>query len=95
MNGIYIIFVILHSRWSGKAILCSLSIENKLLFVMRFFSCVMITVESSIFLMVSKIFRCTLDEFMTEFCFSGRKSRVQFVVNLLLITVVMVAWSTK
>ena len=87
VNDIYIIFVILHIRWSGKAISCYLSVGNMLMFVMRAFSCVMIAVESSLFSMAYKILRCTLDEFMTEFCFSGRISRVYFVMNLLLITV--------
>ena len=35
--------------------------------------------------------RWILDEFMTEFGFSGRMSRVHFVVNLLLVTVAVVA----
>ena len=46
-------------------------------------------------LVASNIFWWTLDEFMTEFGFSGWISRVHFVVNLLLITVAVVACSIR
>ena len=79
--------------------LCSLSVENVLLFVMRVLSWVIIVAESSIFLMASKIL-CwilwwILAEFMTEFDFSERISRVHFVVNLLLVAVTMVVCSMR
>ena len=56
VNDMYILFVIFHSGWSGKAISCSLSVVKVLLFAMRMFSCVMIGVVSSICLVASKIF---------------------------------------
>ena len=71
--------------WFGKV----------LLFVMRILSCVMIDVVSFIYLMASKIFWCTLVKLITEFYFSGRISRVYFVANLLLNTVVVVAYSMR
>ena len=43
--------------------------------------------------MASNIVWWILVEFMTEFGFSGRMSRVHFVMNLLLVTVAMVASS--
>ena len=95
MNDMYILFVMLYSRWPWKAMLCSLSVENMLLFEMRMLSYAMIATISSICLMTSKIFRCTLDELITKFCFSGQMSRVNFVVNLLLITVAVGACSMR
>ena len=91
MNDGYILFVILHSHWLGNTMLWSLSVGNVLMFVMRVSFCVMITTETSIFWMASKILRYTLDEFMTEFHFSGQISMVHFVVNLLLSTFAVLA----
>ena len=93
MNNIYTLFVMLHMRWSGNAMLWSFSFGNLLLSVMRVLLCVIIVAESSILSMASNIFWRTLDGFMTEFDFSGLISRVHFVVNLLLITVAVVACS--
>ena len=42
--------------------LCSLSVGNVLLFMIRVLSCVMIAEESSTFLMAPNILRCTLDD---------------------------------
>ena len=89
VNDGYILFVILHSHWLGNAMLWYLSVGNVLMFVMRVSFCVAITTETSIFWMASKILRYTLDEFMTEFHFSGQISMVHFVVNLLLSTFVV------
>ena len=75
--------------------LCSLSVGKVLLLVIRVLPCVMIVVVSSICLMASKMLQCTLDELITEFCFSGRISRVHFVVNLLFTTVAVVACSIR
>ena len=93
MNDMYNIFVIFHSRWSGKVVLCSLPIGKTLLFVMRMLSCVVIGIVSSICLISSKLCWCTLDKSITEFCFSGRISRVHFVVNMLFSTVAVIACS--
>ena len=81
VNEIYILFVILHSLWSGNNLLCSLSVGNVLLFVIRVLLSVMITTVSSIFLIVSKILLCTLDELIGWFFFSERMSRANLVVN--------------
>ena len=81
MNEIYILFVILHSLWSGNNLLCSLSVGNVLLFVIRFLLSVMITTVLSIFLIVSKILLCTLDKLIGWFFFSERMSRANLVVN--------------
>ena len=54
-----------------------------------------IVAEYSIFLIASKIIWWILAKFMTEFGFSGWISRVHFVVNLLLVTVTMVACSIR
>ena len=67
MNDIYIIFVILHSRWSGNAILCYFSIEKVWLFIMQILSCVMIARLSSICLIALKIFGCTLAHLLQSF----------------------------
>ena len=75
--------------------LCSLSVGNILLFVIRVLSRVLIVVELSILLMDSNIIWWILAEFMTEFGFSGRISRVHFVVNLLLATMAMVTCSIR
>ena len=75
--------------------LCLLLVGNVLLLVILLFSWVMIAVDSSIYFIASKIFWWILDEFMIEFGFSGRMSRVHFVVNILLMTVVVVACSMR
>ena len=53
------------------------------------------TAVSAVFFIASKIFWWILDEFMIEFGFSGRMSRVHFVVNLLLMTVAVVACAIR
>ena len=58
-------------------------------------SCLMMTAVSSICLIASNIFWCTFDEIMTWFCFSGRISRVHFVVYLLFSIVAVVAYSMR
>ena len=75
--------------------MCYLSIGNVLLCVIRVLSCVMIAADSSIFLMASNICWWILVELMTEFEFSGQISKVNFVVNWLLMTVSMVACSIR
>ena len=80
---------------SGKVILCLLSVGKVLLLVVLLFSWVMIVADSSIFFIASKSFWWILGEFMIEFGFSGRMSRVHFVVNLLLMTVAVVACSMR
>ena len=76
-------------------ILCLLSVGKVLLLVVLLFSWVMIVADSSIFFIASKIFWWILGEFMIEFGFPGRMSRVHFVVNLLLMTVTVVACSMR
>ena len=75
--------------------LCLLSVGNVLLLVILLFSWVMIAADSFIFFIASKICWWILGEFMIEFGFSGRISRVHFVVNLLLMTVAVVACSMR
>ena len=75
--------------------MCSLLVGNVLLFVMRVLSCVMIVASSSIFVIASNICWWILVELITEFGFSGRISRVHFVVNRLLATVTTVAYSMR
>ena len=75
--------------------LCNLYVGNVLVFVMRMLSWVMIAVVLSICLIASKIFRCILDVLIIEFYFSGRISRVHFVVNLLFTTIALVACSMR
>ena len=75
--------------------MCSLSIGDILLFVIQVLSCVMIAADLSISLMASNICWWILVELMTEFSFSGRISRVHFVVNRLLMTVAMVVCSIR
>ena len=75
--------------------LCSLPIGKMLLFVMRMLFCVIIGIVSSICLISSKMFLCTLDELITEFCFSGRISRVHFVVNMLFSTFSVITCSMR
>ena len=83
VNEMYILFVTLHSLWSRNEVLCSLSLENLSLFIMWMLSCVMMAAVSSICLISSNMCWCTFDELMTWFCFSGRISRVNFVVYFL------------
>ena len=61
---------------------------NLSLFIMWMLSCVMMAAVSSICLISSNMCWCTFDELMTWFCFSGRISRVNFVVYLLFSIVV-------
>ena len=75
--------------------MCSLSIGDILLFVIQVLSCVMIAADLSISLMASNICWWILVELMTEFCFSRRISRVNFVVKRLLMTVAMMACSIR
>ena len=75
--------------------MCSLSVGNVSMFVIRVLSCAMIAADSSIFLMASNICWWILVELMTEFCFSRRISRVNFVVKRLLMTVAMMACSIR
>ena len=75
--------------------MCSLSVGNVSMFVIRVLSCAMIAADSSIFLMASNICWWILVELMTEFCFSRRISRVNFVVNRLLMTVAMMVCSIR
>ena len=75
--------------------LCLLSVGKVLMLVILLFSWVMIAADSSIFFITSKIFWSILDEFMVEFGVSGRMSRVHFVVNILLMTVAVVACSMR
>ena len=55
-NYMYIIFATLHSLWSGNDVLCSLSVERVLMFIIRVLSCVMMAVASSIYLIASNMF---------------------------------------
>ena len=95
VKDIYTRLVILQILWFGKVMMCSLSDGKVLLLVILLFSRVMIATDSSIFLIASKFFLWILDEFMIEFGFSGRMSRVHFVVNLLLMTVAVVACAIR
>ena len=91
----YILVVIFQSRSSKKEKVCTLSVGKVLLFVIRMLSCVMIIAVPSICLMASKILRCTLDTLITEFCFPGRISRVNFVIDILFTTVAVVVCSMR
>ena len=91
----YILFVIFHNRWSGNKVLYSLSVRIMLLFVMRISPWVMIATVWFICLIASKMLRWTFGELITESCFSGRISRVQFVVNRLFTTIVVVSCSMQ
>ena len=93
VNEMYIIFVTLYSLWSRNSVWCSSSFGNVLLFVIRVLLCVMIAAVSSICLIASKILWCTLGELIDSFFFSGRISRVHFVVKRLLSIVAVVACS--
>ena len=74
---------------------CLLSLGKVLMLVIILFSWVMIATDSFMFFIASKIFWWILDEFMIEFGFSGRMPRVHFVVNILLMTVAVVACSMR
>ena len=75
-NEMYILFVILHSLWSGNNVLCSSSMGNVLLFVIHVLLSGMMAVVSSICLIALKILWCTLGELIGWVCFSGQISRV-------------------
>ena len=95
VNEMYILFVILHSLWSGNNVWCSSSVGNVLLFVIWVLLSVIMTAVSSICLIASKIRLCTLDELIGWFFFSGRMSRVHLVVKRLLSIVAVVACSIR
>ena len=95
VNEMFILLVTLQSIWSGNNALFSLSMGNILLFDIQVLSCVIMAAVSSICLINSNICWCTLDEFVTWFCFSGRISSVHFVVNLLFTIVAIVTCSMR
>ena len=73
--------------------LCSLSLGKMLLFMTWLLSCLMMVEISSICLIASNMFWCTLDELITSFLFCGWISRVHLVLNLLFTTVAVAACS--
>ena len=70
-----------------------LSLGNVFLFAIRMLSYAMMVAVLSICLIASNMFWYTFDEFMTWFCFSGRISRVHFVVYILFSIILIVACS--